>query len=164
MDDERRESIGSTIRTLREARGLTRQELAAAAEISVQMLAKVEQGRKAPSAATLARLAKSLGIEPPDLAQRASAWQALAATGASPAALRAGTISGSLGLGVGAAVGAALMPAAGVAAVGAFAVHRELRNRRVIEALLRSNLDLSAQDLEDIANQLGVEVPTEPAE
>lgn len=160
MEDERRESIGATIRTLREARGKSRQDLADAAEISLQMLAKIEQGSKAPSAATLSRLAHGLGIDTPDLAQRANAWQAFAAAGASRAALRAGTITGTLGAGIGAAVGAVLMPGvSGVATVGALAVHRELRNRRVIEALLRSNLDLSADDLQDVANQLGVDFP-----
>jgi hypothetical protein len=52
-----------------------------------------------------------------------------------------------------------LVPAWGVG--GAYLAYREFRNRRVLEALLRSNLELSKGDLQDIANQLGVEMPTE---
>lgn len=157
MDDERRESIGATVRTLREARGQTRRELSSAADISLEMLAKIEQGRKAPSAVTLAALASGLGLEAPELAQRASAWQAFASAGASLAALRAGTIAGTLGISSGAAAHAAF----GIG--GAYLIRRELRNRRVLEELLRSNLKLSEDDLQDIAQQLGVEMPTEPS-
>jgi len=164
MDDERRQSIGATIRTLREARGQTRQDLASAAKISLEMLAKVEQGRKAPSAATLAALAAGLGLEAPDLAHRADAWQALASVGASLAALRAGTIAGTLGVGGAAAgLGPALLNPVGLAAVGgAYVVHRESRNRRHLEKFLASNLNrLSDDDLQDIADRLGNEIPRE---
>lgn len=165
MKDERRMSLGATVRTLREARGLSRQDLASAAAISVEMLAKVEQGRKAPSAKTLASLASGLGIEAPDLAQRANAWQAFAAAGANGATLRAGTIAGTLGVNgsnvaraLGLRAGAALTPgaalpvglavAAGAAgAAGASAVRREHRSRRVLEEILRSNLDMSDDEL-----------------
>lgn len=158
MDDERRQSIGATIRTLREAQGQTRQELAGAAKISLEMLAKIEQGRKAPSAATLAALASGLGLEAPDLAHRANTWQALASAGTSLAALRAGTIAGTLGVGV----GSALVSPFGLTAVGAYAVHRESRKRRELEELLRSNLNLlSDDDLQDIADRIGIEMPPE---
>lgn len=167
MDDERRASIGATVRTLREAHGQTRQELAAAAKISLEMLAKIEQGRKAPSAVTLAALALGLGIEAPDLAQRASAWEAFASAGASMATLRAGTIAGTLGI-RGGTIGSSLVAPVGLAAaVGVAAIHHESRKRRQLEALLRSSLaqltddDLQSVDLHDIADRLGVEMPAE---
>lgn len=163
MDEERRVSIGATVRTLREAQGQSRQDLARTAKISVEMLAKLEQGRKAPSAATLAALASGLGLEAPDLAHRANAWQAFAALGTSLAGLRAGTIAGTLAVGVGASV----MPIA-AGTVGAYAaVKHEARKRLLLEQLLQTSLeqlseaDLQDVDLHDIAARLGVEMPVE---
>jgi transcriptional regulator with XRE-family HTH domain len=167
MDEQRRASIGATVRTLRESQGKTRQELASAAKISLEMLAKIEQGRKAPSAATLAGLAWGLGIEPPDLAHRANAWEAFATAGASMATLRAGTIAGTLGI-RGGPIGASLVGPVGIAAAaGVAAIQRESRKRRQLEALLLSTLeqltddDLQDVDLDDIANRLGVDLPDE---
>lgn len=167
MDDQRRASIGATVRTLREAQGQTRQDLAKAAKISVEMLAKIEQGRKAPSAATLAALASGLGLDPPDLALRASAWEAFASAGASMATLRAGTIAGTLGI-RGVPVVSSLAAPVGLAAAVSVAMHSESRKRRQLEALLRSSLeqltddDLRNVDLDEIADRLGVEIPEEP--
>lgn len=166
MDEQRRASIGATVRTLREAQGKSRQELASAAKISLEMLAKIEQGRKAPSAATLAGLALGLGIEPPDLAHRANAWEAFASAGASMATLRAGTIAGTLG--IRGPIGSSLVGPVGIAAAaGVAAIQRESRKRRQLEALLLSTLeqltddDLQDVDLDDIANRLGVDLPDE---
>jgi transcriptional regulator with XRE-family HTH domain len=168
MDDRRRASIGATVRTLRESQGKSRQELAGLANISLEMLAKIEQGRKAPSAATLAALASSLGIEAPDLAHRASAWEAFASAGASAATLRAGTIAGTLGI-RGGPIAPNLAAPVGLAAAVGVAIHHESRKRRKLEALLHSSLqqltddDLQHVDLDDIANRLGVDLPTEAA-
>lgn len=57
--------------------------------VGLEMLAKVEQGRKAPSARTLAKLARALGLEPTELAARAAHWEAGAGAGATTGALRA---------------------------------------------------------------------------
>ncbi|HEY8042666.1 MAG TPA: helix-turn-helix domain-containing protein, partial [Streptosporangiaceae bacterium] len=43
-------------------RGLTLQELAAAAAVSASMLSSVERGRKAPTIVALARIADGLGV------------------------------------------------------------------------------------------------------
>lgn len=155
------------MRTLREAQGQTRQSLARAAKISVEMLAKIEQGRKAPSAATLAALASGLGIEAPDLAHRASAWEAFASAGASMATLRAGTIAGTLGIRGGPLTSNLAAPVGVAAAAVGIAIHHESRKRRQLEALLLSSLeqlsddDLQNVDLDDIADRLGVEIPAE---
>ncbi|WP_446666414.1 helix-turn-helix domain-containing protein [Flexivirga sp. B27] len=170
-EEERRQSIGATVKTLREAQGLSRQDLCLLTgsddvrPLSVEMLAKIEQGRKAPSATTLKRLAVALGIDAPDLSQRASAWQFHKARGADDATLRAGTVSGALGQALGAAaVGALVTPAPILAAATTAAVHRRRRGRKRLEAALSEALaKLPEEQLEDFATELGVDV-SDPAD
>jgi transcriptional regulator with XRE-family HTH domain len=51
------------LRTLREAAGLSQQEVAERADLSLSLIAKMEQGRKAdPRASTLLALAEALGV------------------------------------------------------------------------------------------------------
>jgi transcriptional regulator with XRE-family HTH domain len=54
--------LGARIQALRRNRGLTLQELAAAAAVSASMLSSVERGRKAPTIVVLARIADGLGV------------------------------------------------------------------------------------------------------
>ena len=54
--------LGARIQALRRDRGLTLQELAAAAVVSASMLSSVERGRKAPTIVVLARIADGLGV------------------------------------------------------------------------------------------------------
>jgi transcriptional regulator with XRE-family HTH domain len=167
MDDGQRQSIGAVIRTMREAMGLTRQELAEASSpqpderVSVEMIAKVEQGRKAPSAKTLRKLAAGLGVEPLELSSSAARWEAAAASGAGLGALRAALAAGSLGYRTarvfapfGAAAGIAVAPVAAVA--GGLALHEVRRERaelrRQFEARLTELLERGSP--EDIQHAL----------
>lgn len=54
--------LGGRVQALRRERGLTLQELAAAAAVSVSMLSSVERGRKAATIVVLARIADGLGV------------------------------------------------------------------------------------------------------
>jgi transcriptional regulator with XRE-family HTH domain len=54
--------LGTHIQALRRDRGLTLQELAAAAAVSASMLSSVERGRKAPTIVVLGRIADGLGV------------------------------------------------------------------------------------------------------
>ncbi len=54
------EEMGLRIRALRTERGLTREQLAEKADISVQFLADLEKGRKSMTVATLRRLSSAL--------------------------------------------------------------------------------------------------------
>jgi transcriptional regulator with XRE-family HTH domain len=152
MDDAERQSIGAVVRTLRSAQGLSRQELVertadkAEDRVSLEMLAKVEQGRKAPSARTLRKLANGLGVEPQDLAGRAAEWEAALAAGASSAVLRAVTLaSGRAGMRAAAAspIGALLSGGAVVGSAvgaGAYLWGRERAERSVLAAQLEARL------------------------
>lgn len=60
-------SIGMRIREMRQARGLTLQALADAANLSASMLSLVERGRASPSVGTLIVIANALGTTISDL-------------------------------------------------------------------------------------------------
>lgn len=55
-------ALGGHVQALRHTRGLTLQQLAEAAEVSVSMLSSVERGQKAPTVVVLARIADGLGV------------------------------------------------------------------------------------------------------
>ena len=55
--------VGKTIRTLRDVKGLTQVELAAAAGIDRSHLARIETGVVSPGLVTLAKIAKALRIK-----------------------------------------------------------------------------------------------------
>jgi transcriptional regulator with XRE-family HTH domain len=58
-------AISGRLRDLREAAGLSQQEVAMRADLSLSLVAKLEQGKKAdPRASTLIALARALGIKP----------------------------------------------------------------------------------------------------
>ncbi|WP_020497862.1 helix-turn-helix domain-containing protein [Sciscionella marina] len=54
--------LGKRIQALRGERGMTLQELASTASVSVSMLSSVERGQKAPTVVVLARIAEGLGV------------------------------------------------------------------------------------------------------
>jgi hypothetical protein len=138
--------------------------------MSLEMLAKVEQGKKAPSASNLRKLATALGMEPTDLASRAAWWELNELEGASGSLLRLGVtqwLAGGARLphrGRGGALGAAAVavPLIGTGVVGAVAgaaVAKEFANRRALAAWLRKQANLvtegSAHDVEQITQELG---------
>jgi transcriptional regulator with XRE-family HTH domain len=60
-------SFGKRIRELRMRAGLSQEDLAESAQISVDFVSLVERGINAPSFETLERLAAALGVAPRDL-------------------------------------------------------------------------------------------------
>jgi len=60
-------SFGRRIRVLRKRKGMTQEQLAEAADISVDFLSLMERGVNAPSFATLERLADALGVPAKEL-------------------------------------------------------------------------------------------------
>lgn len=180
MDEGQRKSIGAVVRTMREAMGLTRQELADATSahpterVSVEMIAKVEQGKKAPSAKTLRKLAAGLGIEPLTLSKSAARWEAAAAAGEGLWDLRAALIGGSLGaraavapLGVaGLGIGPVTWPLAAVATGLALREGRERdRLARRLEARLAELLEQASQEeIEHALAALDAVLPEAPTD
>ncbi|MET9695014.1 helix-turn-helix transcriptional regulator [Streptomyces sp. NPDC006514] len=64
------DTTASAIRELREAAGLSRKQLAEAAEISEAFLVKIERGERRPSPEKLTRIAAALGTTPQDVTTR----------------------------------------------------------------------------------------------
>jgi transcriptional regulator with XRE-family HTH domain len=61
-------NIAFRLRTLREAAGLSQQEVAERADLSLSLITKMEQARKAdPRASTIIALAAALGVKPGQL-------------------------------------------------------------------------------------------------
>ncbi len=65
--------MGERLQALRREQGLTLQQLARAADVSVSMLSSVERGRKAPTIVVLSRIADGLGVPLADLVGRPDA-------------------------------------------------------------------------------------------
>jgi transcriptional regulator with XRE-family HTH domain len=60
--------ISRRLKALREAAGLSQQEVAMRADLSLSLVAKMEQGKKAdPRASTLLALAQALGVRPGEI-------------------------------------------------------------------------------------------------
>jgi transcriptional regulator with XRE-family HTH domain len=59
------QSIASTLRTIRRDRGLTLQEVADRAGLSLAMVSKIENAQASPSLRTLAQLSQALGVPVP---------------------------------------------------------------------------------------------------
>jgi transcriptional regulator with XRE-family HTH domain len=58
-------ALSERLKALREARGLSQQELATGADLSMSLVAKLEQGKKAdPRVSTVLALACTLGVSP----------------------------------------------------------------------------------------------------
>ncbi len=59
--------LGGRLQELRNNADLTQEEVARKARLDWKYLAAIENGRKSPSLAVLARLMQALGVEPPDV-------------------------------------------------------------------------------------------------
>lgn len=60
-----KKALSQRIRTLREAAGLSQQDVAMRGDLSLSLVAKLEQGKKAdPRASTILALAQALGVKP----------------------------------------------------------------------------------------------------
>lgn len=59
--------LAKTLKTIRERSGMTQEELASQAELSVSMVEKIEQGRRRPTLQALNRLAEALKVKPGSL-------------------------------------------------------------------------------------------------
>jgi transcriptional regulator with XRE-family HTH domain len=58
-------ALSERLKALREAKGLSQQELATGADLSMSLVAKLEQGKKAdPRVSTVLALASTLGVGP----------------------------------------------------------------------------------------------------
>lgn len=64
--------IGESVKYARYVAGLDRKELAQTADVSYDMVAKIEQGTKMPSAPLLSRLAVAMGTTSRDILGRAT--------------------------------------------------------------------------------------------
>ena len=62
MKDQFRVKLGERIRILRKEAGLTQEQLAEKAEISVNFIGNAERGESSASVKTLRRMAKALGV------------------------------------------------------------------------------------------------------
>lgn len=60
-------NLGKRIRTLRKARGLSREALADRADLNLSFLAKIEHSKNSPTVRTLTKIAAGLGISPSEL-------------------------------------------------------------------------------------------------
>lgn len=151
---EEQKALGQVIRALRELEGLTRAELGDRAELGPDMIAKVEQGAKAPSTSALRRIASALGVTPIELSDRGLIWSTLRANSEASTALLRSVATGTFRagapfnyLGAGAMVGAA-----GGAIAGAVRRSGE-RDRARVEESLRELLDqrlAEAQTVEEL--------------
>lgn len=145
-----RKGLGQVIRTLRELNEMSRANLAEEADLGVDMIAKVEQGVKSPSARTLKRLAMALGVDAVELSQRGVEWALLLGT----AAESSGALRG-IATGVGVRAGSAAAGVIGTLGLtaGAFALNR--LDRRQTEMALRHMLEqrlVEAQSDEELEN------------
>lgn len=68
---EPQEALGQAIRDLREQRGLTQRQLAAAADVNETWISHIESGRTNPAWGTVARIAAGLSVSIAELAQMA---------------------------------------------------------------------------------------------
>ena len=59
--------VGKNVRRLRLQKGMTQEELAFEAEIDLTYVGGIERGRRNPSLMVLVRIAKALGVQPPQL-------------------------------------------------------------------------------------------------
>ena len=60
--DELKNQFGTRLKVLRTQKQMTQEELAAAAQISVDFLSLIERGRNSPSFVNLEKLAQALGV------------------------------------------------------------------------------------------------------
>ena len=62
-----RRAFGQRVRELREARGLSQEELRNAADVHTTAVSRMERGEREPRLTTILRLARGLDVEPGEL-------------------------------------------------------------------------------------------------
>jgi transcriptional regulator with XRE-family HTH domain len=62
-----RKLVGGNVRTIRQAKGMTQEQLAEQSGFSQQYISDLERGRRNPTVVTLYELAQALGSTPVDL-------------------------------------------------------------------------------------------------
>jgi transcriptional regulator with XRE-family HTH domain len=78
-------AISARLKTLRESAGLSQQEVAMRADLSLSLVAKLEQGKKGdPRVSTLLALADALGVKPGAILEDLFSPPAAPKTGNSP--------------------------------------------------------------------------------
>jgi transcriptional regulator with XRE-family HTH domain len=65
-----RRVVGANIRRLRQARGLTQEEVAFRAKIDLTYMGGIERGRRNPSLLVMVRIARALAVDPTELLRR----------------------------------------------------------------------------------------------
>jgi transcriptional regulator with XRE-family HTH domain len=65
--------VGSNVRRIRKARGLTQERVAMESEIDLTYLGGIERGRRNPTIAVVGRIAQVLGVHPRELLDEAQA-------------------------------------------------------------------------------------------
>ena len=65
-----RKVVGRNVRRLRQAKGLTQEKLAFAADLDLTYIGGIERGQRNPSLLAMARLAEALGSDIVDLIDR----------------------------------------------------------------------------------------------
>lgn len=65
-----RQTVGVNVRRLRQAAGMTQEQLAFSAEIDLTYVGGIERGKRNPSVLVLARIAAALSVEPASLLQK----------------------------------------------------------------------------------------------
>lgn len=61
--------MGRNVRQLRQAKGLTQEQLAFDADLDLTYVGGIERGKRNPSLLVMVRLSAALGVTPPDLLQ-----------------------------------------------------------------------------------------------
>ena len=84
MEDHRKQ-VGARIRSLREAKGMSQEDLAHAAHVSHKTVSRWETGRNVGYATNIKALAKALGVEPKDITGEPPAPLGLGASSDLPA-------------------------------------------------------------------------------
>lgn len=62
MDDSLQKRLGTKVRSLRKAKGLSISKVADVADLDVSFLGQIELGKRDPSLSSLAKIAKGLGV------------------------------------------------------------------------------------------------------
>lgn len=63
--------VGANVRRLRQAKGLTQEQLAGEAAVDLTYIGGIERGRNNPSLLVMVRIAEVLGVEPAVLLNKA---------------------------------------------------------------------------------------------
>lgn len=69
--DDPQPALGQAVRELRDKRGVTQEDLAHEAGVTVGTLSLIERGKSNPAWGTVKRIAKALGVTMSELAKRA---------------------------------------------------------------------------------------------